>query len=927
MTPALPKERSLLSHRLTEVPLRGDEDRLVGRHRILSTLTVAHGAGRPVVVAWVRGRPSGPVQVFVGGTENGPESDDAAVGFPPGAKGRTQSADEIGTALSGLKWQRTQLTLDAGTTTEESLADRLEDLFTLTSAPMAFLAVARPVAPSTLSATIETLSDEVGRLEALRTGRGVHRRQLARVEQNLEYFDRSVGIGCWELEVWTGGSDDRGARVAAAMLAGSGDLAEVPLMLRPESDDVGDQHAWTGSVVVGADAVAAVVRPPFRELPGVRVTPLPEFDQNVEDKIQLKLGSVLDGARSPAAPFGVSLDSVNRHVFVSGATGAGKSETVRSLLLSLNQRSIPWMVIEPAKAEYASLGPWLDPKNPVVVIRPGDPDSPPPMINPLEPSSVEVNGVRHTFPLQTHLDMVKALFTASFDAEEPFPQVLSAGLTRSYQARGWNLVTGRASDASLTAPDWPVLGDLVSQSLAVVEGLGYGTEVRNNMRGFIRVRVESLRSGTPGRFFEGGYPIDLDDLLAHPTVFEIEDLGDDKDKAFFIGSLIIRVVELLRLKQKFGLQQPGLSHVLVIEEAHRLLRRVAEESPSAHAVTMFANLLAEIRSYGEGVVVAEQIPSKVIPDLVKNSAVKLMHRLPAEDDRATVGATMNLTDEQSAHVVALEPGTVVAHSAGMDRPVLARIDRVSTQSKTGAATSPPRLGVRWGGSDDELGGRLLTLGQLESARDLVTPAVMLWVEQVVVAHLTNDVIGTPGGEWFTRLQKASNRRARTAIALAVSDAVARRFALIRAWHDPAELIAEIVSLMSAQLETGRGLGQPKLRWAIGQYRYSDIWDALDDTGLGADETSLHPLTPRWRSVGVDLPGPSRDAQLRQLEALVLGQPEVLAEELAGSPSVLDQLAHLLGSRGGTPYANLWLALQKLGLEHTWLAARVGAPDG
>jgi hypothetical protein len=924
MTPALPKERALLSHRLTEVPLRGDEDRLVGRHRILSTLTVAHGAGRPVVVAWVRGRPSGPVQVFVGGTENGPESDDAAVGFPPGAKGRTQSASEIETALSGLKWQRTQLTLDAGTTTEESLADRLEDLFTLTSAPMAFLAVARPVAPSTLSATIEKLSDEVGRLEALRTGRGVHRRQLARVEQNLEYFDRSVGVGCWELEVWTGGADDRGARVAAAMLAGSGDLAEVPLMLRPESDEVGDQHAWTGSVVAGADAVAAVVRPPFRELPGVRVTPLPEFDQNVEDKIQLKLGSVLDGARSPAAPFGVSLDSVNRHVFVSGATGAGKSETVRSLLLSLNQRSIPWMVIEPAKAEYAALGPWLDPNNPVVVIRPGDPDSPPPMINPLEPSSVEVNGVRHTFPLQTHLDMVKALFTASFDAEEPFPQVLSAGLTRSYQARGWNLVTGRASDASLTAPGWPVLGDLVSQSLAVVEGLGYGTEVRNNMRGFIRVRVESLRSGTPGRFFEGGYPIDLDDLLAHPTVFEIEDLGDDKDKAFFIGSLIIRVVELLRLKQKFGLQQPGLSHVLVIEEAHRLLRRVAEESPSAHAVTMFANLLAEIRSYGEGVVVAEQIPSKVIPDLVKNSAVKLMHRLPAEDDRATVGATMNLTDEQSAHVVALEPGTVVAHSAGMDRPVLARIDRVSTQSKTGAASSPPKLGVRWGGSDDELGGRLLTLGQLESARDLVTPAVALWAEQAVVAHLTYDVVGTPAGDWFTSLQNANKRASRCAIGLAVTDSVGRRFELIRTWHDPAEFAAHVTEQMTTQLETGRGLGRPGWKWAVGQYRFTKIRLDLGSSTTGADTSKPHPSSDRWKAAGIDLAGPSWAEQLAQLDAFRSRGSLVWPHQLAGSPAILDALAASLGYISGTQQQRIARAIGSLGLEPRWLVKRVGA---
>lgn len=924
MTPALATERALLSHRLTEVPLRGEEDRLVGRHRILSTLTIAHGAGRSVVVAWVRGRPSGAVQVFVGGVETGAESDDTAVGFPPGAKGRTQSASEIEAALSGLHWQRTQLTLDAGTATEDSLADRLEELFTLTSAPMAFFAVARPVTPSAVGTTVEALSDELGRLEALRTGRGVHRRQLARVEQNLEYFDRSVGVGCWELEVWTGGADDRGARVAAAMLAGSGDLAEVPLLLRPQSADNAGQYTWSDTIVVGADAVAAVMRPPFRELPGVRVTPLPEFDQNVEDKIQIKLGSVLDGSRSPAAPFGVSLDSVNRHVFVSGATGAGKSETVRSLLLSLNQRNVPWMVIEPAKAEYSALAPWLDPKNPIVVIRPGDPDSPPPMINPLEPSSLEVNGVRHTFPLQTHLDMVKALFTASFDAEEPFPQVLSAGLTRAYQARGWNLVTGRASNPSLAAPEWPVLGDLVSQSLAVVEGLGYGTEVRNNMRGFIRVRVESLRSGTPGRFFEGGYPIDLDDLLARPTVFEIEDLGDDKDKAFFIGSLIIRVVELLRLKQKHGLQKPGLSHVLVIEEAHRLLRRVAEESPSAHAVTMFANLLAEIRSYGEGVVVAEQIPSKVIPDLVKNSAVKLMHRLPAEDDRTTVGATMNLTEEQSAHVVALEPGTVVAHSAGMDRPVLARIDRVSTQAQTGATSSPPALGVRRGGSTDEMGGKLLTLGQLESARDLVTPAVALWAEQAVVAHLTYDVVGTPVGAWFASIQNANKRASRCAIGLAVTDAVGRRFELVRAWHDPAEFASHVTERMASQVESGRGLGRPSWRWAVGQYRFTKIRLELGSSTPGDDTSKPHRSSDRWKAAGIDLAGPSWADQLAQLDALRSRLPVVWPHQLAGSPAVLDALAASLGFVSGTQQQKIARAIGSLGLEPRWLVKRVGA---
>src|SRR3546814_19436008 len=126
----------------------------------------------------------------------------------------------------------------------------------------------------------------------------------------------------WELEVWTGGSDVRGARVTAAMLAGSGDLAEVPLLLRPGGAEPTGQHAWSPTVVIGADAVPTLVRPPLRELPGVRVTPLPGFDQKVEEKMQLKLYTVLDGSRYPAAPFGVQRDSVTIDCFVSDRTMA-----------------------------------------------------------------------------------------------------------------------------------------------------------------------------------------------------------------------------------------------------------------------------------------------------------------------------------------------------------------------------------------------------------------------------------------------------------------------------------------------------------------------------------------------------------------------------------------------------------------------------
>src|SRR5256714_15506998 len=139
-----------------------------------------------------------------------------------------------------------------------------------------------------------------------------------------------------------------------------------------------------------------------------------------------------------------------------------------------------------------------------------------------------------------------------------------------------------------------------------------------------------------------------------------------------MGTLIVRIVEYLRLRARAGLRE-GLRHVIVIEEAHRLLRAGREGWASAHAVELFASMLAEIRAYGEGLVIAEQIPAKLIPDAVKNTALKVVHRLPARDDRELVGAAMNLDEPQSRQVVSLAPGVAAVFADGMDRPVRVRV--------------------------------------------------------------------------------------------------------------------------------------------------------------------------------------------------------------------------------------------------------------
>ncbi len=166
-------------------------------------------------------------------------------------------------------------------------------------------------------------------------------------------------------------------------------------------------------------------------------------------------------------------------------------------------------------------------------------------------------------------------------------------------------------------------------------------------------------------------------------VLALEDVANDEDKAFVIGTLIIRIVEHLRLRSKTA-HADGLRHVIVLEEAHRLLR-AGRDGASAHAVELFAGLLAEIRAYGEGVIIAEQIPAKLVPDAVKNTALKVLHRLPAADDRQLVGATMNLDEDQSRQVVSLPPGEAAVFTDGMDRPM-----RVRVPFRAGAAGDRPR---------------------------------------------------------------------------------------------------------------------------------------------------------------------------------------------------------------------------------------------
>ncbi|MBV9450730.1 MAG: ATP-binding protein [Streptosporangiaceae bacterium] len=653
-------------------------------------------------------------------------------------------------------------------------------------------------------------------------------------------------------------------------------LAEASRRAEDERDTLTPQSPFYASTRL----VATLARAPARELPGLRFTLRPQFDVTPEttptftsgDSSGVTAGTVLDANRIPAGPITLPLASLNRHVFVTGATGAGKSQTIRGLLEQAAHTGIPWLVVEPAKAEYRLMAARLRDAQ-VIRIRPGDLDVSPAGLNPLEPARGP-GGDR--FPLQAHADLVRDLFLAAFQADEPFPQVLAAALTRCYEQAGWDMVTGAPTEPGMR-PAYPGLEDLQATALQVVEDIGYGREVADNVRGFVQVRIHSLRLGTSGRFLDGGHPLDFGALLNRNVVFEIEDAGDDHDKAFLMGAVLIRLTEHLRLRHRAeGPTAPRLRHLTVIEEAHRLLRQPPPgtgNGPAAHAVEMFADLLAEVRAYGEGLIIAEQIPAKLIPDAIKNTAVKVVHRLPAADDRETVGATMNLTESQSQYLVTLVPGEAAVFADGMDYPILARMPdgTVREITTTANAESPAALvGRRSVTCGPDCLAMPCTLRQMRAAQNTAErdPRIILWAELSVLAHLTGWTMPVPGQVFAAALDKMDQRLRDCALSHTVDAAIAARAPAITTRVDGPALAIHIVDAMRARLDNGRWLcASEEPQWLAPPYRWAPLLDHLRDWCADHPGGGPHPSTRDWEAAtGRVIPSDTSAAQLDAVQA-------------------------------------------------------------
>jgi hypothetical protein len=441
--------------------------------------------------------------------------------------------------------------------------------------------------------------------------------------------------------------------------------------------------------IVNTQELAILSALPKNDIDGVSVSRISDFGLTQDSELDkyncIKIGNISNKKKLTSQKFKLSFDAINSHVFVSGATGSGKSNTIKGILKKINGQKIPFLVIEPAKSEYKNL---LNDIKGLQIFRPGAKND----IFRFNPFIFEYSKENLSTTLTKHIDMLKTTFISAFGMYGPMPYILEEAIYKIYEDRGWNLqnesnpyITDMLeADTNRRNLLFPTMDDLKQKVVEVVESAGYYQDIGSNIKAALKTRIGNLTLGVKGKIFNSRHCFDYSILFTKPTIIELSNIVNDDEKAFLMGLLLSK---LYQYREENG-SSDTLRHITVIEEAHRLLPNISTNTnqenanPRGKAVETFTNILAEIRSYGEGIIVADQIASKLHVDVIKNTNVKIIHRTMDLEDRNIVGKSVNLNEDQILDIAELKKGEAIVHNRDVHQAFLVKIDEFKEKPTT-----------------------------------------------------------------------------------------------------------------------------------------------------------------------------------------------------------------------------------------------------
>lgn len=409
---------------------------------------------------------------------------------------------------------------------------------------------------------------------------------------------------------------------------------------------------------------------PQKSIAGLPVLQCAEFGRNVvtydlldEDAEKLELGNIFHMNHVEENRVELSKKSLASHTFITGSTGSGKSNTVYQLIERARKKGTKFLVVEPAKGEYKHVfGSYKD----VAVYGTNPALTPLLRINPFSfPEGIHV---------LEHLDRLVEIFNVCWPMYAAMPAVLKSAVEKSYKDCGWDMIR---SVNTYGEEIYPTFADVAHNIKEIIDNSEFDNDNKGAYKGSLLTRLESLTNGINGMIFTCD-ELSNETLFDENVIVDLSRVGSSETKSMIMGMLVLKLQEYRMTSDDMN---ADLKHITVLEEAHNLLKRTSTEQTSESAnllgksVEMLTNAIAEMRTYGEGFIIADQAPGLLDMAVIRNTNTKIIMRLPDQTDRELVGKSANLNEDQITELAKLPCGVAAVYQNEWVQPVLCKIDK------------------------------------------------------------------------------------------------------------------------------------------------------------------------------------------------------------------------------------------------------------
>lgn len=419
------------------------------------------------------------------------------------------------------------------------------------------------------------------------------------------------------------------------------------------------------SSIITTKELTSFVNFPLKSVPGIIVKEQATFGRNIISSTKVKkpirLGSILHlGECDENNHVELDINALSSHAFIAGTTGSGKSNTIYLMLEQLIKLGINFLVIEPAKGEYKDVF-----GNDVRVLG-GNPEITELLrINPFKfPKKIHV---------LEHVDALVEIFNTCWPMYAAMPVVLKHSVTEAYKKCGWDLEANENPYGL-----YPTMKDVLLCLNEMMNESQYSNDTKSDYKGALETRLASMSEGLVGQMLNSANPISDEELFNHNVIVDLSRIKSTETKSLLMGLLVLKLQEWRTVEDREVNQD--LQHVTVLEEAHHLLRRtnMSQSQESANlvgkSVEMIVNGIAEMRTYGEGFIIADQSPALLDLAVIRNTNTKIIMALPEAEDRETAGKSIGLKSEQIEEISKQKRGEAIVYQNAWEEAVQCKVD-------------------------------------------------------------------------------------------------------------------------------------------------------------------------------------------------------------------------------------------------------------